>query len=488
MVSYAEMMERHVQLPWLNMSWGVFLLLVAIALLAVNGFSLSIGLVLVLTLSVLVVLRFPFASLNVAFCSLLLPGIIVPISTGTIQIGERAFGATIEVTLGELITVVVMVGWALRVLIARRAAAQASARPWLPLVSSFAAVVLAHLASVFSRAVPDPALVIKYALRPVLFVYIAALALPANFIRSWRRMDEACFALMLLGGWFALDGVRSLFLFGGDAFGLYRAHPLTFFGMNPLGGNHHALAELMVLVAPLALALAERTHEPVRRMLYRMLAGFFWFTALLTFARAAWLVTALQLSVFVFLVGRGWVWQYRKTFGWIGLGLIPVVLYMIWFSLLPAVADSTSARSLLLDIAWSIFRDNPLVGAGAGTFPDRLSHIWAFAVEYGAAEDAHGMWQKVAAETGLLGLGALAWIFWSIGVLIYKQWARVGQTLYERRWFACLIVSVVGALSYQLFSTSLWSARVWISVGLLCVGMRLLHTNVVRRDPDFLQT
>lgn len=486
-VSYAKMIERRIQLPWLTISWGVFLLLVALAFLAVNGFSLSIGLVLVLMLAVLVVWRFPFVSLNVAFCSLLLSGIIVPISTGTIQIGERAFGAMIEVTLGELITIVVMLGWALRVLLARDAAARTSARPWLPVLVEFGAIVLAQLVSVFSRALPDPILVVKYALRPVLFVYLAAVALPANFIRSWRRMDEACLALVALGVWFALDGVHSLFIFGGDVFGLYRAHPLMIFGLNPLGGNHHALAELMVLVAPLALALAERSHEAARKTMYRFLAGFFWTIALLTFARAAWLVTMVQVALFAFLVGREWVWQRRKILGSMVLTLIPVGVYMIWFSLLPAVANSTSARTLLLDIAWSIFRDNPLIGAGAGTFPDRLSHIWAFAVEFGAAEDAHGMWQKVAAETGLIGLLAVIWTFWSVGMLAYKQWTRVGQTLSERRWFACLIVSVVGAFSYQLFSTSLWSARVWISVGLLFVGMRLLQTNVVRRDPDFLQ-
>lgn len=481
------MLERRAELPWLTISWGVFLLLAALAFLAVNGFSLSISLVLVLLVSVLVVWRFPFASLNVAFCSLLLTGIIVPISTGTIQIGERAFGATIEVTLGELITMVVMIGWGLRVLLARDAAARASARPWLPVLAEFAAVVGAQMGSMFSRALPDPLLVVKYALRPVLFVYLAAVALPVNFIRSWRRMDEACLALVTLGVWFALDGVRSLFIFGGDVFGLYRAHPLTMFGLNPLGGNHHALAELMVLVAPLALALAERAHEAGRKTVYRTLAGFFWVIALLTFARAAWFVTAVQLAMFAFLIGREWVWERRKLFASVALALIPVGVYMIWFSLLPAVADSTSARTLLLDIAWSIFRDNPLLGAGAGTFPDRLSHIWAFAVEFGAAEDAHGMWQKVAAETGLLGILALLWTFWSVGVLAYKQWMRVGQTVAERRWFACLIVSAVGAFSYQLFSTSLWSARVWISVGLLFVGMRLLQTNVVRRDPDFLQ-
>ncbi len=482
------MRDEHAPLPWLNLSWGLFLLLIALAFLAVNGFLLSIGLMLGLALAVLLVWRFHFVGLNLAFASLLLSGIIVPISTGTIQIGERAFGATIEVTLGELITVVVLLGWSLRVFLARDHATRVSARPWLPLGLGFGAIVAAQLISVFSYAAPDPWLVVKYALRPVLFVYLAAVALPANFIRSWRRMDEACLVLVTLGSWFALDGLRSLLAFSGDAFGLYRAHPLMLFGVNPLGGNHHALAELMVLAAPLALALGERACGSQRKIAYRALAVFFWLIALLTFARAAWLVTVLQIIVLVFLVGRDWFSNQRKLIGQICLAFLPIALYMLWFSFRPAVADSTAARASLVEIAWSIFRDNPLIGAGAGTFPDRLAHIWAFAVEYGAAEDAHGLWQKIAAETGLLGLAAFTWTVWSFGRLIYRQWQRLDQALHEWRWFACLIVSAVGALSYQLFSTSLWSARVWLAVGLTCVAMRLLQTNVVRRDPNFLQS
>ncbi len=464
----------------------MFLLLVASALLGVHGFSMSVGFILVLTLAVALVWRFPFVSLYVAFCTILLSGIIVPISTGTLQIGERAFGGTIDVGLGELIAIVVMMGWALRILFASDPDTRVSARPWLPLGMSFGLIVLAHLASVFSGALPDPWLVIKYALRPVAFVYIAAVALPANFIRSWRRMDEVCLSLVLLGSWFAFDGLRSLFMLQGDAFGLYRTHPLMVFGLNPLGGNHHALAELMVLVAPLALALGERAHKGESKTRFRLLAGCFWTIALLTFARAAWFVTFLQLGTLSFLVGRDWIRVHRSSLRWIGLAAIPTLFYMIWFSWKPAVADSSSARLLLLDVAWSIFRDHPLLGVGAGTFPDRLSHVWAFAVEFGAAEDAHGMLQKVAAETGLLGLVSLGSTFVLFGVQVRKQWRRIASAMADKRWFACMIVSALGTLSYQLFSTSLWTPRTWISVGLVCGGIRLLQTHVVRRDPSFL--
>jgi hypothetical protein len=358
----------------------------------------------------------------------------------------------------------------------------------LPLSFGFGAIVLAHALSVFSSALPDPILVIKYTLRPVLFVYLAAIALPANFLRSWRRIDQACLALVLLAGWFALDGFRSLFVFGGDAFGLYRAHPLPLYGMNPLGGNHHSLAELMVLVAPLAFALAERATEPRIRHGYRIVGGIFWMVALLTFARAAWLVVALQMFLLGVVVWRNWLKEPIKYLMMVGIILVPFVAYMVWLTLSAGVADSTSARAMLLDVAWSLFRDHPVLGVGAGTFQERLSHIWAFTVEFGAPEDAHGMWQKIAAETGLLGLSALIWTFGLLAMLVRGQWHRIGITSIERAWFACLVTSMVGALAYQSFSTSVWSARVWISVGLVCAGMRLLQTNVARRDPDFLRT
>jgi hypothetical protein len=50
-----------------------------------------------------------------------------------------------------------------------------------------------------------------------------------------------------------------------------------------------------------------------------------------------------------------------------------------------------------------------------------------------------------------------------------------------------MVTSVIGAFAYQFFSTSLWSPRVWISVGLLLAGIRLFRTHVARRDPDFLR-
>lgn len=479
---------KDVPLPWLNISWGICLVLIAMAFLAVMGFSWSISLALAFCVAILFVWRFPFASLRIALCSLLLSGIIVPISTGIIQIGDRAFGATIDVSLGELMIVVVMIGWALRMFMVRDTAnSRAGARPWLPILYGFGAIVLAHLLSVFSAAQPDPLIVIKYALRPVLFVYLAAIVVPANFIRSWRRIDEVCLALTLLATWFAFDGFRSLLDFSGDAFGLYRAHPLPFFGLNPLGGNHHALAELMVLVAPLTWALSERASETSVRRLYRLAAMVFWGVALLTFARAAWLIVIMQLGVLSLTIWREHVRTHWKTLARIGLVLSPLALYMIWFSLLPAAYDSLSARALLLDVSWSLFRDHPFVGVGAGTFPERLSHIWAFAVEFGASQDAHGMWQKVAAETGLLGLTALTVTLAWIARLVRIEWQRLKHPSPESRWFMCLAASALGALSYQLFSTSLWSPRVWIAVGLLLAGMRLLRTNAVRRDPDFLQ-
>jgi O-antigen ligase len=257
--------------------------------------------------------------------------------------------------------------------------------------------------------------------------------------------------------------------------------------MNPLGGNHHALAELMVLVAPLALVLAERVVSQRCRFALRCTAGLFWLVAVLTFARAAWLVVALQVSLAGVFLWRDWLRRHLRTLTWVVLLASPLLIYMLALSFGPLVAQSTSARSLLLDVAWSLFRDHPLVGVGAGTFPERLSHIWAFTVEFGASQDAHGLWQKVAAETGLFGLIAIAVTLWSLATLITREWQRLTQQD-ERAWFSCLCLSVVGSLTYQIFSTSLWSTRVWLSVGLFCAGMRLLRTSSRERDPDFLRT
>lgn len=472
----------------MTLSWGVFLLVLVAVASYVFGIAWSIGLLLggmaILALS----WWFPYLAFFVVTITAPLLGLMVSIPVETLQFGQRAVGASIDVGVGELLASIVLLVWAgktVQGLWVRRSWGKRA--PVLPLLIEFSALSLAHLLSGFSSATPDPWLILKYSLRPVFSVYALFVLIPANFLQTWRRVRQSTIILCGVAGFFAIQGAYALFM-GPDATGLVRAHPLTTFGIPLLGGNHHALAELLVFAAPAAWMMSLESSSRFSRRALRGFSGALFLVTLLTFARAAWLTVVLQFALFAVTAGRAWVLAHRRTVAVFFCLLFPLVIFMGTFSLNPVVESSTAARSLLTDIALDFFSDHPLLGVGAGTFPDRVSRIWAFTVEYGDALDAHGIIQKLLAETGLLGLLAFGFVVFGIA----KECRLTIRSLTHHRskldTYVLLSVACLSPLFYQLFSSTPWSARVWLPVGIFFAGSRVFRVEASDHDPDFLHS
>ncbi len=385
---------------------------------------------------------------------------------------DRLFGGSIDVPLADIAAVFGMVSvfiWVLRHETFRAA--------WrrLPFVWSYGVLVLAHAASALSTARPDAVGVMKFTLRPVAFSYLAFVALPVLLLRRWEDVRRS-FGLFIFGAsLFAIQGLFSLFVdAGGSILALQRARPLPIFGVYPIGMNHNVLAEWLVVAAPFALALGRWTHLTKVRRWSQVAAVLCLAVALLTFARSAWIVVFVQLLVAGVTVWRArlaklWAWFTRL--GWVIVA--PFAGYMAWFSLRAEVATSTDARAMLTGIAWRAFLAHPLVGVGAGQFTNQVAGTWGYRLLFGGAMDAHGVFQKLLAETGLVGTVAYLLVAAVIAHLAWHTIARIGWRHRIGQGLVFAAIGVLGAWTYQLFNTTYWSAKLWLPIGLFFAAMAL---------------
>jgi hypothetical protein len=468
----------HVQdTSWITLAWSGFVVLSLIAAVIALGAPTAPIVVLGAGVAVLFAYRYPYATYGVFVACVPLLGLTISLSTGDLSIGSRAFGGSIDMAAGELVAIILLAAWALRVLVLWIGRSDKSWEPWMPLAWPVAALVGAHMLSAWSPFVPDKLLVFKYALRPVLWSYVLYVLLTVNIIRTRRRLLMALGVIAATGLASALMGFVSLGMPGAAAQLLPRAHPLGIFGFMPLGDNHNQLAEWLAVTIPSTLALALLSARPRMRRLLVVGTLFQLGVGLLTFARTVWIVFAFQALC------AGWfVW--RDAFAkWIRPALIgavlllPLVAAMTAFSSSALVQSSTTTRVVLAEIAWSLFAASPWIGVGAGTFVDRVGATWIFATEFGAPLDAHGMLQKIFAETGVIGFAALAWVVIAAARFTHATRTALAQHRTEWQVFTLLAISAGGALIYQLFNTNYWSGKMWLPLGLMLAASRALRSS-----------
>lgn len=470
-----------------RITWGVFLCVLLGALLITAGAPTGLTFLLGTVVAVLLAWRYPYIGLYLFIVTAPLLGVVVSISTGHIEFGERTFGGSIDVVLAELVAGAVLAAWALRLFFVWRKRERAW-KPWLPLIEPYSALVIAHVVSALSVASPDPILVLKYSLRPVFFAYISSVVLPVNFIRSRQRLITVLLITGIVGLIFTLDGFRSLFAWSGEEGFLYRARPLPILGFSPIGINHNVLAELLLTTFPFVLAWGILIKDVVRERWAAYAALGMVMVAILTFARSAWITLACQLLFLGATIWREWLKTYWKVVLKGSLLTLPIVIYMLVLSLGPGVQGSTDARSMLSGIAFELFRGSPVVGVGAGTFVDRISHTWIFTYEFGTPMDSHGIFQKVLAETGLLGFIALLAVMGVLIRMLYTTWKTLRRGSDDWYVFTLCITAVLGAWVYQVFNTTYWTPKLWLPIGLTLAAGRIFLARQAARDPDFLSS
>jgi hypothetical protein len=398
----------------------------------------------------------------------------VSIPAGAIPFSEEAFGGSIDIFVGEVVAIVLLIAWALKVIFLWIRRHDVNWKPWLPLALPMGAIVFTHLISAFSPLNPDAILVVKFAIRPVLWSYLIYVGLTVNFVRSPRRVKMVLGIVVATGIFAALNGFLSLGLAQDSGLAFPRAQPLFMFGTHPLGDNHNLLAEWLSFSVMASLALMYLTKSVRLKRLLAMVAVFQVVIALLTFARSLWIVMVFQAALLAFLVWREELKKYASIAIMAILLLLPLGIVMVAFSTTATVQSSTSTRWMLTEIAFNFWAQSPVIGTGAGTFVNLVERSAIFFIEYGNPMDSHGWIQKLFAEVGLLGFLAVVWFIIAAYYFLKREIAKFPVHSKERIAITILAIAAMGSLLYQLFNTNYWTGKLWLPLGITIAATRAL--------------
>ncbi len=273
---------------------------------------------------------------------------------------------------------------------------------------------------------------------------------------------------MLLGGYISFSIVVVQIL-GWTDFEFILPHIKGGFAANIAQVNHAATYFALALVSASYLLLSERINTAS------------WITASLLFIVALVLTGQRMATLYVLLIAfAGWLiaarGELRLRKGYWLLILIPFYLLLNWFlpmlmgdnihspiQRLVETADRESTRLLLLQQAWQIFTENPLLGAGWGQFGwQNFQLTEAYPGLSGYADNAHNIVFQLMAETGVIGS--------AVFIIIVALWlfAQRKTALSPERWWILASLAVLGI--HSLLEYPLWYAY-FLGIAALLAGM-----------------
>jgi len=319
---------------------------------------------------------------------------------------------------------------------------------------------------------------IKYWLRPVLFSGLGYFVLLFLVIRKKTELIKIIHLWMFLGVAMAVFGLISLFMVSSN--GWWRAVPFAVHGFAPLGYNHNLLAQALIPIIPLFwFFLLEKTSlSPRKKQIFWSGLGLVILVGLLTLSRAFWLALAVQVLVglAVFRQVPGWGGAAKIIFKIGGvIAILALVIYMAAFLFSPIVSSSTFSRWETIRTVFFYTGEQPWLGYGSGRFEEVLNDTYIYTLEFGPTLDAHGFWQKMLLENGILGLLAFLGFLGYLFFCLYPQ-EKDGQDVHsDRLLFQALFLSALGAVIFQIFNTSYYTSVLWLPLGLAVAGWKLAY-------------
>ncbi|MFA6536892.1 MAG: O-antigen ligase family protein [Patescibacteria group bacterium] len=320
----------------------------------------------------------------------------------------------------------------------------------------------------------DVAEALKFYLRPLLFFYLIFVLLPYNIIKN--KTDLRKVLLVMLGACLltAVIGLSGSLLNQDSGLQGFRAQPISWFGFNPLSGNHNAVAEIMVIGMPVALALFVLEKKVRFRSWYVLAMIFMLVILLMTFSRSGFLALLFELLVLAVIFQRKKI-NFKRVFVYLLFGLIIFGgAYVYCLQNYSFVEVSNANRLLLSGISWHSFLQHPFVGNGLNSFQSIVGSTFIYIVDFGEPLDSHGFVQKILTEMGLLGLLGFVGILSGIGYPFYRflTFRKKGE---DYAVIACLFVVMVGIVVFELFSTSYYTGIMWLPIGVGLAGVKVFQ-------------
>ncbi len=240
--------------------------------------------------------------------------------------------------------------------------------------------------------------------------------------------------------------------------------------------DSHALGTYLSMLIPFLVMFLYKRDLAVRlRVACGVLFGLALVALVVTYSRSAWLGTAFSTGLCV-LVLLAWRERYvGKSLLVVLIAAVvsgPLLLSKVFARLFDAPTDLLLVRFEQFPIAWAIWRENFLFGAGAGNYMVRMEAVntnWAL------PEPVHNVMLFIGAELGLLGViayyGLVAVVlarFWALARRRDEPWCRVAVAA-----FAGMLAYVFDGMSNPIFREPTIYMFFWISVAVATALSRI---------------
>ncbi len=335
-----------------------------------------------------------------------------------------------------------------------------------PFVGSFTLFFIATLiSSIFAEYPLSSA---WYSVRWILFFYLAFIWLPINVITNRTILKRTIICLVIAGLAVALIGLTSLSAQDWQN-SFARIKPTKIFGGYPIGENQNLIAEFLVILAFLTIALKQFVKgEQIKKWL-NVVTLLFAAVAVGTFSRAGWIALYFQVFMYFIYHRKELIKRYFLPIIIMVMIAAPLSLYMLELQV-ETNTSSTESRLQLSRVAWESFLEHPIIGTGSGTYISLVDNNIRFKAQYGDPLDSHGLWQKVLAENGLLGIFSFS-IF---AFLIFKRlYEGIAKNPAARNILIPIVLAVSGGFIFQFFNTSYYKGKLWFPIALAVAAVSL---------------
>lgn len=214
--------------------------------------------------------------------------------------------------------------------------------------------------------------------------------------------------------------------------------------------DSHALGTYIAMLLPfLLMDLYQRGQRPWLRVVSAVAVVLALVAGAVTYSRSAWLATALSALI---SMGVLLAWRERGVVATLLVGTVAVIvagpklLSGVFRRLVDAPADLLLARFDQFPVAWSIWREDFLFGAGAGNYMVRMDEM---NVDWALQEPVHNAMLFIGAELGLFGVLVY---YGTVFVVLARLWRLIRHAPREDARLA--VAAFAGILAYLFDSMS----------------------------------
>jgi hypothetical protein len=300
--------------------------------------------------------------------------------------------------------------------------------------------------------------------------------LPFDLINTRRKLFVVLKIIFVVALFVMLSGLFSVVTSYGGWFA-HRAVPYSFWGFSPLGGNHNAIAEVLIVAIPIALILIVSAERQKIKNWLVVILGALILTTILTYSRSGWLALLVEFMVILAVYYRKKWSKELTSFVVLALIIIPVLFYLSMFQNLNFIQLSNTNRLMSSEIAMNHFFQHPVIGNGLNTFQTLLGSTFVYFVEFGDPLDSHGFAQKLLVETGGAGLiGYLVLLAYCFRKYIVGYRAMDNEK--DKNIMLAFLMMLAALVVFELFSTSYFIARMWLPIGVGLAATRVLKCQI----------